>query len=71
MLLFDDMARLDMSLQGWNPLCRIAWENEYEYSQIDRFAEIGGSNHAIRRCKKTTNIDCAPQMKSFWRRWET
>ena len=52
MLLFDDMARLDMNLQEWKPLCRIASENEYEYLQIDSFAKIGESNHTIRSGKK-------------------
>ena len=39
--LIYEIARLDMNLVGWKQLCRKAWENEYEYLQIDRFAKIG------------------------------
>ena len=40
-LLFHDIAGLDMNLEEWKQLCRKAWENDYEYLQIDRFAKIG------------------------------
>ena len=28
-----------MNLEEWKQLCRKAWENEYEYLRIDRFAK--------------------------------
>ena len=40
-LLIHDIAGLDMSLPKWKQLCRKAWENDYDYLQIDRFAKIG------------------------------
>ena len=35
-LLFHDIAGLDMNLEEWKQLCRKAWKNEYDYLQIDR-----------------------------------
>ena len=40
-LLLQDIAGLDMNLHEWKQLCRKAWENDYDYLQIDRFAKIG------------------------------
>ena len=37
-LLFHDIAGLDMNIEEWKQLRRRAWENDYEYLQIDRFA---------------------------------
>ena len=39
LLLFHDIAGLDMNLEEWKQLCRRAWENDYDYVQIDRFAK--------------------------------
>ena len=39
-LLFHDKAGLDMNLEEWKQLCRKAWEIDYEFLQIDRFAKI-------------------------------
>ena len=39
-LLFHDIARLDIILEEWKQLCRKNWENDYDYFQIDRFAKI-------------------------------
>ena len=33
-------------------VCCKAWENDYYYSQLDRFAEIGKGRYIIRKCKK-------------------
>ena len=33
-LLFHDKAGLDMNLEEWKQLCRKAWENDYDYLQI-------------------------------------
>ena len=38
-LLFHDIAGLDMNLEEWKQLCRKAWENDYDYLQIGRFAK--------------------------------
>ena len=51
-LLFHDIAGLDMNLEEWKQLCRKAWENDYDYLQIDRFAKIGEGRYTIRNCKK-------------------
>ena len=40
-LLFHDIAGLDMNLGEWKQLCHKVWENDYDYLQIDRFAKIG------------------------------
>ena len=49
-LLFHDIAGLDMSLYEWKQPCRKAWENDYDYLQIDRFAKIGEVKYTIRIC---------------------
>ena len=43
-LLFHDIARLDMNLEEWKELCRKSWENDYDYLQIDGFAKIGNGS---------------------------
>ena len=53
-LIFHDIAGLDMFLEERRGLCRKAWENDYDYSQIDRFAKIGEDGNTIRICNKTT-----------------
>ena len=40
-LLLLDIARLDMNLEEWKLLRREAWENDYDYLHIDRFAKMG------------------------------
>ena len=64
-LLFLDIAGLDMNLYEWKQLCRKAWENDYDYLQIDRCAKIGEGMHTIRNCNKTTYIECTPETKPF------
>ena len=41
-LLFHDIAGLDINLQEWKQLCRKAWEKDFDFLQRDRFAGIGG-----------------------------
>ena len=62
-LLFHDIAGLDMNLEEWKQLCRKAWENECEYLQIDTFAKIGEGRYTIRNCNKNTYIECTPETK--------
>ena len=64
-LLFHDIAGLDMNLEEWKELCRKAWENDYDYLQIDRFAKIGQGRYTIRNCNKTTYVECTPQTNPF------
>ena len=52
--MFHDIARIDMNLEEWKELCRKAWENDYDFLQIDRFAKIGEGRCTIRNCNKTT-----------------
>ena len=54
-----------MNLEEWKQLCRKTWENEYEYSQIDRFVKIGKGRYTIGNCNKTIFIECNPEMKPF------
>ena len=49
-LLFHDIAGIDMNLEKWKQLCRKAWEKQYDYSQRDRFAKIGEGRYTIRNC---------------------
>ena len=64
-LLFHDIAGLDMNLEEWKQLCRKAWENEYDFLQIDRFAKIRNGRYTIRNCNKTTYTECTPATKPF------
>ena len=64
-LLFHDIAGLDMNLEEWKQLCRKAWEIEYDYLQIDRFAKTGEGIYTIRNCNKTSYIECTPETKPF------
>ena len=64
-LLFHDIAGLDMNLEEWKQLCRKAWENEYDYLQIDRFAKIGKGRYTIRNCIENTYIECSPETTHF------
>ena len=64
-LLFNDIAGLDMNLEEWKQLCRKAWENDYDSLQIDRFAKIGNVRYTIRNCNKTMYSECTPETKPF------
>ena len=64
-LLFRDIAGLDMNLEEWKQLCRKAWENDYDYLQKDRFAKIGEGRYTIRNCDKNTYIESTPETKPF------
>ena len=61
--LFHDIAGLDMTLEEWKQLCLKAWENECDYLQIDRLAEIGEGRYTIRNCNKNIYIECTPETK--------
>ena len=64
-LLFHDIAGLDTNLEERKSLCRKAWENDYDYLQIDRFAKIGEGRYTIRNCNKTTYTESTLEMKPF------
>ena len=64
-LLFLGIAGLDMNLEEWKQRCRKAWENDFDYLQIDRFAKKRKSRYTIRNCNKTTYIGCVPVKKPF------
>ena len=66
-LLFHDIAGLDMKLEEWKQLCRKSWENDYDYLQIDRFAKIGNGRYTIRNCNKNNYIECTPETRPFWK----
>ena len=64
-LLFHDIEGLDKNLEEWKQLCRKAWENEYDFLQIDRIARIGEGRYTIRNCNKTSYKVCTPETKSL------
>ena len=64
-LLFHDMVGLDVNLEEWTPLRCKAWENDYDYLQIDRFANIGEGRYTIRNYNKSTYIECTLEAKAF------
>ena len=53
-LLFHEIARLDMNLEEWKGFCRKACENDFDYSEMDRFAKIEESGYTIRICIRNT-----------------
>ena len=64
-LLFHDIARLDMNLEESKQLCRMAWENDYDYLQKDIFAKIGNGGYTIINCNKNKYTECTPETKHF------
>ena len=64
-MLFHDIAALDINLEEWKQLCREAWENDYNYLQIDRFVKVGEAMFTIRNCNKNTYIEYTPETKPF------
>ena len=64
-LLFHDIPGLDMNLEEWKQLCRKAWENDYDYVQIVRFAEIGIGRFTIKNCNKNKYMECTPDTQPF------
>ena len=54
-----------MNLQELNQPRREAWENDYDYLQIDRFAKIGEDRYTIRNCNEITYTECTPETKRF------
>ena len=63
--MFHDIAGLNMNSEEWKQLCRKAWENDYDYLQIDRFAKVGQSKYTSRNCNKTTYTECTLETKPF------
>ena len=54
-----------MNLEEWKQLCRKAWENDYDYLQIDRFTKIGEVRYTIRNCIKNKYIEYTPETEPF------
>ena len=54
-----------MNLENWKEHCRKAWENDYDYLQINRFAKIGEGRYTIRNCNRNTYKECTPETKAF------
>ena len=53
-----------MTLEEKKQLCRKAWENDYDYLQIDRFAKLERDRY-IRNCNKNTYLEAIPETKPF------
>ena len=66
MPLFHDIARLNKKLEEWKQLCRKAWENEFDFLQIDRFIEKGNGRYTITNCEINTYTECTPETKPFF-----
>ena len=62
-LLFHDTAGLDMNLDECKRLCGKAWENDYDYIHIDRFAKRVVGRYTIRNCNWNAFIECTPETK--------
>ena len=60
-LLFHDLAGLDMHLEEWEQLCRKAWENDNAHLQIDTFAKTGEGRHSNRNCNRNTYTEATPE----------
>ena len=54
-----------MNLDEWKQLCRKAWENDYDYLPIGRFAKIGNGRYTIRNCNKTMYTECTLETRPF------
>ena len=63
--LFRDIAGLGMDLEERKELCRKAWEIDFDYLQIDRFAKIAECRYTIRDCNKSTYMECTPGTKTL------
>ena len=64
-LLFRFIAGLDMDLEEWISLSRKAWENYYEYLQIDSFAKRKEGRYTIRNCNESSCIERTAKTKPF------
>ena len=62
-LLFHDVAGLDVNLEEWEEVRRKAWENDYDYFQIDRFAKIREGLYTFRICNKSAYTECTHETK--------
>ena len=51
-LLFLDIAGVNYQFRRTKTAFRKAWEKDYGYLQIDRFAKLGKGRYTIRICKK-------------------
>ena len=65
-LLIHEIAGLDMNLEKWKQLFRKAWENEYDYFQINRFAKIRKDRYTIRNCNRNTYKKAIPETKPYY-----
>ena len=54
-----------MNLEDWKKLRLKAWENDYDFLQIDRFAKIEEGRYTIRNCDKKTYTEYTPETKPF------
>ena len=54
-----------MNLEECKQLCLMAWDDDYIYSQLNRFAKKGEGRYTIRNCIKSTHVECTPETKPF------
>ena len=65
LLLFHDIAGLNLNLQEWKQFCRKARENDYDCLQIERFVKKGEGRYTFRNCNKILFTECTPETKTF------
>ena len=63
---FHVFPGLVMNLQKQKQFCRKPWENEYEYLQIDIFAQMGQGKYTIRNWHKNIYKEFTDKTTPFW-----
>ena len=63
--IFDDIAGLDMNYDEWKWLCGKAWEDDFNYLQIDRMKKNSEWRYTIRNANSNSIILYFPQTKPF------
>ena len=63
--IYDDIAGLDMSYDEWKKLCKMAWEHDFNYLQIDRMKKKSEGRYTIRNANSNKIILIFPQTKPF------
>ena len=63
--IYDDIAGLDMNYDEWKELCKMAWEEKYNYLQIDRLKEPNEGRYTIRNANSNDIALIFPQTDPF------
>ena len=63
--IYRDVAGYDMNYDEFKELCRISWEDDYNYLCIDRFKKRDQGEYCICNESKKTYMQATPQTKPF------